>query len=395
MALFVSILYKHFAFMNKILRYLISALSLYMCLICTSCISKQHISSNCVLMEESLNDELSLTAKQCRYVKLDSSKEECIIKHAERVLVSKDMIYIIDRSKNVIMAYDSNGNFVSSTKHYIGRAKNEYMTILDATYDAENDEIYAYADNPSQIMIFDKSLSLHEVVPTGQLIREIAVDNNHVYTLFYDITDYNDVKVELRSYDKGQWSDYNVLLEQNNILNGVGCIGKFMTSNNDCCCLSMPFDNHIYILKNGQIEEAWEIDFDGKWFDFASSKDIDPRAFENRNKGKVRCITNICCTDSILMFNTNMYKYYLVSKSTLKGRIYSDMHISDVAFSTPVFTPACGSKGLFIEMVNPARIIDYVKTYEEKGLVFPNEEMRNLYKSFSLDDNPMLIICDF
>ena len=46
-------------------------------------------------------------------------------------------------------------------------------------------------------------------------------------------------------------------------------------------------------------------------------------------------------------------------------------------------------------MVNPARIIDYVKTYEEKGLVFPNEEMRNLYKSFSLDDNPMLIICDF
>ena len=71
------------------------------------------------------------------------------------------------------------------------------------------------------------------------------------------------------------------------------------------------------------------------------------------------------------------------------------MHISDVAFSTPVFTPVCGSKGLFIEMVNPARIIDYVKTCEERGINYTNEEMRDLYKSFSLDDNPLLIICDF
>ncbi len=381
--------------MDKKLIYVIHGWALYMCLICTSCISQQEMSSTCVLMKEAQNDELSLNAKKCRYVRLDSSKEESMIKCAERILCSKDMIYIIDRSRNVIVAYDSNGNFVSSTKRYIGRARNEYINILDAAYDVEKEEIYAYADNPSQIMIFDKSLCLQEVIPTEQLIREIAVDKENVYTLFYDISDYNDVKVELRSYAKGDWSAYNVLLEQKSIVNGVGSIGKFMTSSNECCCLSMPFDNHIYMLKNGQVEKAWEIDFDGKWFDFKSSKDMCPKEFAEKNRDRIYSITNICHTDSLLMFNTNIYKYYIVNPNTLKGEIYSDMHISDIAFSTPVFTPVCGSKGLFIEMVNPARIIDYVKTCEERGINYTNEEMRDLYKSFSLDDNPLLIICDF
>ena len=101
--------------MDKKLIYVIHGWALYMCLICTSCISQQEMSSTCVLMKEAQNDELSLNAKKCRYVRLDSSKEESMIKCAERILCSKDMIYIIDRSRNVIVAYDSNGNFVSST----------------------------------------------------------------------------------------------------------------------------------------------------------------------------------------------------------------------------------------------------------------------------------------
>lgn len=366
-----------------------------MCVVCTSCVSQHNmISTSITMVEKSPNEELMVGIKDYRYVKLDCSTEESIIKSADRVLCSKEKIYVVDRSKNVIIAYDNNGNFVSSTKRYIGRAGNEYINILDAAFDENKEQIYAYADNPSQIMIFDKSLRLKEIIPTEQLIREIAADEKNVYVLFYDISDYNDVKVELRSYVKGNWSEYSVLLEQKNIINGVGCIGKFITSSNECCCLSMPFDNHIYVLKNGQIDNVLEVDFHEKWFDFTSSKDMLPMEFLEKNRDKNRCITNICYTDSILLFNTNIHKYYVINKNTLKGSVYSNMHIPGVAFSAPLFTPTCGSKGLFVEMVSPSRIIDYVKICEERGLNYENEETKELFKSISINDNPILIICN-
>ena len=56
-------------------------------------------------------------------------------------------------------------------------------------------------------------------------------------------------------------SKYDVLLKHEKTIAGVRGFGKSMNSDGEHCYISLPFDNSIYCLDNGKIENIWTINF--------------------------------------------------------------------------------------------------------------------------------------
>lgn len=320
-----------------------------------------------------------------------NGKKESYISRIDRVLSLNNGTVISDITGNKVLLFDKTGRFIASTANLIGKGKNEYVHINDCALDASRQRIIVSCDRPYQLMIFDSNLELLECVRTGTYYSEITTDNKFLYA-FCVLED--NKSYELRRYDKNNLSgEYVVLKSFDEGIVGVRGFGKLLCGNDDHIYFSMPFDNNIYKIKDGKIDDTYTIDFSKNWFSYDKSKKLTGSRFIDANLDNKWIIQNIHATDSVIFFNTNDAPFCKVDKNNKYGESYEYFEDVFIPYSSSWFIPYSGKKDKIVMAIPAETISNYLKECKKN-----NKEINPLIKGLSLTDtlsNPVLQFLEF
>lgn len=324
-------------------------------------------------------------------IKPELNGKGSIIGSIDRILLSEDGLFIVDRKNNRLSSFDFNGNFVKSTEHIIGNGKNEYVRILDASIDTSDSLIYIYCDAPYKIMTLNFKLDVIKTYQLDDLFSEIAICGNYLYALCLNL---ERNRIELRKYDKKHpTGNYQLELTQEDYIQGVKGIGKSMTSGRGSLFVSMPFSNRIRkIDENGLVSDS-SIDFGEMWFDYSESKNHKATSFIDKNSDRIWMVMNISSSDSTLLFNTNKTGL-ICSDVSGEAVVYSEIIDDNFPFTSTMLLPIGGKDG-FISMIVPCSVIMKYKDYckkNNKELSFNDARYEQIINGFKESDNPLIVI---
>lgn len=365
------------------------------CILAISCMvgcqsyqnSVQEISvcyNNTLASSSDLIDSISI-------IKPEVNGKKSIIGSIDRILLSEDGLFIVDRKNNQLSSFDLNGNFVKSTEHIIGNGRNEYVRILDASIDTSDSLIYIYCDAPYKIMTLNFKLDVINTYQLDDLFTEIAICGNNLYALCLN-QERN--RMELRKYEKKHPNgNYQLELIQEDYIQGVKGIGKSMTSGSRSLFVSMPFSNKIRkIDENGLVSDS-SIDFGEMWFDYSESNNHKGTSFIDKNADRIWMLMNISSSDSTLLFNTNKTGL-ICSNMSGKAVVYSEIIDDDFPFTSTMVLPIGGKDG-FVSMIVPCSMIMKYKEYckkNNKELSINDTTYEQIINSFKESDNPLIVV---
>lgn len=371
-------------------KYLIFLVAIIICTI--SCRTIQDSANEVTVNYMNDPKDASTLMDSIRVIKPASIVKEAVIGRTERVLASDDRIFIVDRMLNKVLCFDYAGNFIKSTESLIGKSKNEYVSVLDASIDPIEGLLYVYFDSPYRMMTFNMDLERVDTYQLNELFFEIAISGNSLYSLCYNA---NEDAMELRQYDKHHPDgEYQVLLTQDKIAQGVGWMGKALTSDGSKCWLSLPFSNKIYSINDKKIVSEYLIDFGDRWFDYSKSKDLRGSSFLNFNKDKISLIYNISASDSLLLFNTNKAGLVSAVRETNQATLNLFVENDDCPFMSSTIFPLGGLPSSMVIIVPNSQIMQYkaeCKRHNTKE-VFSNKQLEQIVNEYQNSDNPLIVI---
>lgn len=375
--------------MLKIETFKLSVLLLLaMCIGVCSCTSSIDLAAN--IKNTQGNFPQKHYFKTPTYVFLDDKNPEATISYIDKVMFLKNRIVVIDLTngskRNRLLLFDKNGKFIASSDKYVGHGKNEFSFFTDCTIDTEKQLIYMCCDTPCQYLVFDSNLKLVKCIKTQEYMQEITMDKKYLYGVYHNpdkVTSY-----ELRRYDKRDLAGgHEVLVSFDHTIARTGAMGHSLCGNDDHIAFSMLFDNKIYEIKDGAVQSETSINFEDDWFSYEESKNLRGRNFFKLNRNKIWAIKNICGSDSVFLFNTNLPRVYKVNKKTQMGESYK------LLGDASRIIPACGQKDIVVQSVPVNSVKIYLKRCKEKNRpVAPNIKKLNV-KDNSV--NPVLKILTF
>lgn len=161
--------------------------SFIMGLISISCTPSKHLNNIKVeLFDNGHTLTFSSFLEEYKIISLSSNTSEAMIKYPDRLLFFGNRIFVMDRGGNKIIMYDRNGKFLKSTAQMVGRGRNEYIRVIDASIDEKDKKLYVHCDAPYQMMIFDLNLNLEKTIPMDYYMGEIAIEGNQLYGICYN-----------------------------------------------------------------------------------------------------------------------------------------------------------------------------------------------------------------
>ena len=323
--------------------------------ICThSCASTIQAEETVVKLESHMNQShksSDLFSEEDLLV-LKNPSDSSLVSSVDRVAIMDDRVFVLDQKKNQILAFDSNGEFVASTARLIGKGKNEYIRLQNMAVDQSEKQIYLYCDAPYQMLVLDYDLHIVRRLDVDYLAREICMDSTCLYTLCHNIEKENEY--ELRCYDKTDLNGmYRLLVLYDKCIPGIFASGKSICSDGSRCFCSMPFDNRIYEVCDGKIDNVYVIDFGNKWFDYSSSKGVGGTAFINQNREKNWLIQNISFSNAFIVFNTNKSRSFFVNLRDNTGAMYRTQVNDLFPFSCSTYTPCQSENKGFAALTIP------------------------------------------
>lgn len=328
-------------------------------------------------------------------IPLEASSTESLINDIEKVLFTQHRIFIVDRIGNKVIMFDEKGNFLKSTAKMVGRGHNEYIRVIDAAVDEKEGKLYVHCDAPYQTMVFDLDLNVKEIIPLDYFMTEISIDDQFLYGL---------------RHNEGQPAGFNVIaipkdhLEANpdTILTydkgipGLLTMGKMLNACQDGIYVSMAFDNVIYRIGNGNILDEYVIDFGEKGLDeHALDEGMSRDRFERYYGDANWSIVNICSSDSIMLFNTNMATGFILNKNTgeCKGTKYG-LSFTELP-SNSRFTPSQGLRNNVVVNEVAQHNLGYNLELVESGKAsLKPERIKTMRELYEPDGNPVLVVSE-
>lgn len=222
-------------------------------------------------VDEDLN--LSSITDNYKVTLLKAPTDDALFHEVDRVLFAENRIFVISRRSNKVVAYDKEGEYISSTRKLIGNGPNEYVRVTDATVDNDRKLIYLYCDAPYCLLILDYDLNFVKRVELNDLLLyEIASDSNYIYGITRDKS--NRLHQKLIAINKDDYTVSAPILEYEHGVPGVSAMGKSMTSTKDGVLVCMLFDNVIYKISNKRIVEKYPLNLGKKGVDFSDIDEI-------------------------------------------------------------------------------------------------------------------------
>lgn len=198
-----------------------------------------------------------------------------VIKDVDRIFSWKNSLYVFDDTYDIITRNDMNGNLLSSTYKYIGHGRNEYIHLSDVALDETSGLIYALSDTPREIIVFDDNLNIKSIQPIDFTPVEMCIDSTHIMFL---CRNYKSNRNEILCLAKNNLkAKPKVIISHKMVVSRIMGYGRCMTFTNRECWASLPFDNCIYKISQGEVNKTYRIDFEENWY---KDEGYSPRQFQ-------------------------------------------------------------------------------------------------------------------
>lgn len=326
---------------------------------------------------------------------LSNNVPDALIENPDRLLFTDNRIFVMDRSGNKVLMFDGSGKFLRSTANRVGKGHNEYIGVMDAALDEKDGKLYVQCDAPYQMMVFDLDLNLEKVIPMDDYMREIAVDDDYIYGICYN--DQGKEGYRLVVTDKHHpETKATTVISYENVISGRWTSGKsLMPCASGGVYVCLPFDTHIYKVKEGEIVESFNMDFGAEGLiENPISKGATPQWFDRNCRDLNWSIVNMTGNDSIMIFNTNREYAFIMDmyRSECKGYLnwYNDL----LPFSCSRIIPTSGIKNRIVYLLYSGSIVDALKQAEKKAAPL-SPVLRDIKEKFDPNGNPLIIVWTF
>ncbi len=230
---------------------------LFLCFIMLSCSKTGEPVGNLDIINVDINEMSSIDEFVCggsKYICLDSS-ENCLIEKVDKVMISQDTLFVMDRSRRTVFVFSANdGRFINKISK-TGRGPGEYVDLSDCDIWRGLIYILSYPDQ-----------KLNVYSPKGELIKGIELPNQYSKLKVVD-----EGKVWL--YAENSNSDlYN--FAQLDMASGAidvkfdpfaeNCgyhkdVSPFCGQCEDCLYVGKYFDSRIYALSDHEYKPIYDL----------------------------------------------------------------------------------------------------------------------------------------
>lgn len=316
---------------------------------------------------------------------IPETRQNALIHGVDRVIENEDCFLILDREMKQVLAYAKSGKHLF-TIHAVGSGPGEYVNLFDIAVDRQAQRLLLLTYPPAiHYYTFD---GIYEHTDRLESIyKSLAITDRYIY-------------LRKETYANNHLSDYSLLVieketgEHHSLWKPLPEIAPFCTfgtmqiTGSGPVYLTRKFDNAIYAMKDGLMEEAYTIDWNDKAFPVTAEKQKYTCEELNkicREKKYVYTMTNLCDMPEYLLFRTNQPGLCLLSKEKKEVKNYHVIMNTNYQLVMPNFIPVEGG-GKRIFFVYPS---DILKMSIQEGEEHPNINLSHLLEQISEEDNPV------
>ena len=308
--------------------YLISSISF-----CVSCsVEKSFVKDTGFTRLDSLKTEFFDVDYLSRvdYILLDSTKN-AMFSNVSKVLEIDDMLCFVCTDEKKIVLFDSLGNYLKEVKR-VGKGHGEYTYLNDVAYDEDNKQLLMLV-YPNSILRLNRNGDYIGSVQLDEYYNNINVDKDFIYLTnsTYVNNQLSDYSLTIISKKTGE-KKYLLPLEAeyapfcSSGLNMVKSKGGIKFTRN--------FDEHIYTLKNGEINGSLDVDMASLTFPH-EKKDhqygcIELTTLCAKNK-YVYVFNNVVETENYILYSSNLGDMNICNKNNMQTIHYEKATLTSMA----------------------------------------------------------------
>lgn len=340
-----------------------------------------------------LNDKESLDLDKKYVTFIDTirleTNDNSLLRMISRICVDDDLYFIFDESLSKIFLFDKEGNYVNHI-YKVGQGPGEYSQLSDIYVDTIEKQIVLLCNRPGKIMFFNYDGEFIKEKYFNILYTQIALDNQYIYMNNPFNSELENSQIIILNKE-GKVVSYGLPMLPNPGIN-LMAPGNTFTKNSTINCVRR-FDNSIYELNNGIVNQRYNIDFKQRnlpeniFEGIKTPTQLHDLAWE---KGYIYCMFNISEGEKYMIVNTNIGIFILDKEKN---------EIQEIDFIKNPFIPAYTKRNFPINNTNgifacvySSYIFDEHKERIQNGTSKLNEKQREFVLSVKEEDNPILFL---
>jgi len=200
-----------------------------------------------------------------KYIPLETN-DDCIIGNVKKIIVNKNIFYILDPISKAIFCFNESGRFKFKI-HSVGRGPEDYKSIDD--FSIHDDYIYLLDVSLKKILKYNLNGKLTNIIKHEIYASQMEILPNKKSVFYCDFSA-NPLTIEkkenfnflITSFEKNLKITKKLLPFSNNIDTG-NLIGKARNifRHNDTLTIWESFDNKIYHFVNDRFFPAYKLNF--------------------------------------------------------------------------------------------------------------------------------------
>ena len=314
-------------------------------LLLASCMSASQLESGKVVAIDYHADEEVIPpflSDENKVIPLWASVPEAQIMSIRRVVVADGKVFVVDRKANKLFCFSGDGRFLASTSGMIGRARNEYLSMMDAVVDTVSRRVYLFCDRPYCVFTLDFDLKYIDRTDLNFYADEAVADREYIYCIVG--TDAEPWRKRVVALSKANLAGkQKTVLTSDRWIRGLRTSGVSLNEQNGYVYACLPFDNRICKIRGGEVLDTYTVDFGAQAPDaLALEKNLRSGDFLKDNEDTHWMITNISCSDSVMVFNTNRPHTFVVNTNNGDGGAYRQKAIKSFPFFSSRWIPVSG-----------------------------------------------------
>ncbi|ASB47949.1 6-bladed beta-propeller [Alkalitalea saponilacus] len=327
--------------------------------------------------------------------------EKSLIASINRLVVSHDYIYILDRTSNSVLAFNNCGTFSFRIKSF-GRGPAEYTQIGDFCVDFENERIVVYAHAPMKLLYYDlKGNFLAEDMLDDIYSNVMAVDGK---IMLFDIDPIKKKYAWVKPYGsnslKGSYEIPDFVLKFAYQRTGYPMVCK---SNRPY--FFSPLDYNIYLCTKDGIVPKYQLNF--------NENSIDINYLMSVNDNEISKLFQLCSekefgffisnfreTDDYVIFRFEPGKTVIYSKKSSTAEVFRWHREDMAALGMGMYFAHDGDDNNILTIVEAQNLLTQFErigwNLEPYRNDFPHfQKVENILDSISENSNPILVFFKF
>lgn len=309
--------------------------------------------------------------------------DSSLITNVNRIRIYDGKIYILC-SDNRLLAFDMDGKCILQLSE-VGSGPGQYINAKDFDIDCTDGSIFMLADN--RILRYKPDGSFSDEIAKVGYDHEIAVTKDYIYVSknTYPDAKLEDYQITIINRKTNSISEKLPTLEEyapfcSYAVHGLNRIGEKIW-------FTRKFDNKIYTLSDGNIDEWLSIEFGDRFFVPATGERIECGELNNKTHDEklIYTIGNVIATDSICIFATNQHTCGIVSvndHSVTLTKSFTDVPnglLSGIPHQVSALTPTIA---FILDSANIGIMAE----------ISGNKYINDLSKKLTAESNPLIYI---